>query len=273
MWIKIFSTYGSGRGISLTLATINDSSFTMANLTESVFSEFYQMTVSKTLGISASLITIVFVPMMIYCIYWYGKNCSKRERTLINNLAFSSSLCGVAYSVLQSPLELYITCFQPVPPILSAVAIILRNSLTGHFLTLLGVISLVRYVYIFIHKCPAGAHDNFWWLFINAATLQLQLVFNIAHFLLPGRHFILFYVWTNTLPQKNDMHKVHIFLIVCFILSLSICIFVELRVKILRLKDTQTLFLRYLIFYLQFTKIFPINFSFFVATGKPLSSE
>jgi hypothetical protein len=196
-----------------------------------IFSEFYKLTPEKCFGILASLLNILTIPVY-YSFYWYNINCSNKERSLINHLALCSVLCTVPYNLLFSPAEIIIALFQPLDPWLCGFYIVGRNIISCHFMCLLGSISIVKYVYIFIYKNPVGAYDDFWCFFINSAILLWQVTFQTSMYIKDSKRPYLYYICTNSLPSDIPQNSSFNYpLNGSFLLTILVYICVEFKVK------------------------------------------
>lgn len=198
------------------------------------------MTTPKSFGILASILSFFTTPLF-YSFFWYSKNCSNKESSLINHLGLSMSLCGVATSIYVSILEVYLAVSQPAHPFLCGLSVISRNVIASHFMCIFGTIYVVKYVYIFIYKNPVGGHDGFWCCFINMAIFQLQVVFHTAFFLCDFKLPYNFYICSNTLPLPTAKRFLNLPLNGSFIVSVASYIFVEFKVKLLKRKEKKVL--------------------------------
>jgi len=211
-----------------------------SHLDNSTFSVFYKMTPEKYLGIFPSILSILTSPMY-YSVYWYNRNCSNKDQSLLHHLAMSSCLCGLAYNVFQSPLELFTTCFQPLNETICAWSAISRNIISCHFLCLLGTMYIVKYVYIFIYKNPVGANNEFWCFFINIAILLWQFVFQYADFVTLPKKFYGFYISSNTLPESGAQSRFKFPVQGSFLMCAISYIVVELRIQHLKRQEKKLL--------------------------------
>jgi len=214
-----------------------------AHLDNSTFAIHYKMTPEKYLGIFPSILNILTSPMY-YSVYWYYRNCSNKEQSLLHYLAMSSCLCGLAYNVFQSPLDLLISCFQPLNETICSWCIISRNIIAGHFLCVLGTLYIVKYVYIFIYKIPVGAYNEFWCFFINIAILLWQFVFQFADFITMPKKYMTFCICANSLPEHWGQSGLKLPLQGSFLMSAISYTVVELRIQHFKRQEKKQLFRR-----------------------------
>ncbi len=213
------------------------------DLANSTFSEFYELSPEKYIGILGSVLNILTTPVY-YSVYWYMRNCSNKERSLIHYLELSSCLCGVVYNVFQSTMDIFNAFFEPTYYLTCTWSIICRNVIAGHFLCLLGAKSIVKYVYIFIYKNPVGSYDEFWCFFINAAFFQMELIFEIVDFITLKQKFCGYYVCTNTLPTEGPNNRAYRALHGPFLICTLIYLAVEVRVKHYKRQEKKLMLLR-----------------------------
>jgi hypothetical protein len=75
-----------------------------------------------------------------------------------------SSSCWVivAYNVAVQAPEVLITLTGPAHESLCSILMLAKNALAMHFTLLLMAMSVVKYLYVFVLKSPAGIRDDFW---------------------------------------------------------------------------------------------------------------
>ena len=110
----------------------------------------------KTVFFILSIISgIVLIPFA-YSIIWYEKFGSDKKRTLINKLV--ASLCWNEIAFFSTVQILYVVRFYfgPLPPFLCFWMFVIRKTIIINGIFTLNVMALVRYIFIFWLKNPAG---------------------------------------------------------------------------------------------------------------------
>jgi len=207
------------------------------DLENSTFSEFYKSTPEKYLGLAGSVLNILTTPSYL-CGYWYIRNCSNKEVSLIHYLTVSICMCGIAFNIIVTSMDIFVTYFQPLNPILCAWGIVWRNIIWSHCVCLLGLIYVVKYIYIFIFKNPVGTYDVFWCIFINGAIFQSQL----ADFVTMEKKFLTYYICSNSLPGIDDKERLSYPVMGSMMMSLTAFTLVQLRVNVYK-KQEEEIFL------------------------------
>ena len=110
----------------------------------------------KTVFFILSIISgIVLIPFA-YSIIWYEKFGSDKKRTLINKLV--ASLCWNEIAFFSTVQILYVVRFYfgPLPPFLCFWMFVIRKTIIINGIFTLNAMALVRYIFIFWLKNPAG---------------------------------------------------------------------------------------------------------------------
>ena len=110
----------------------------------------------KTVFFILSIISgIVLIPFA-YSIIWYEKFGSDKKRTLINKLV--ASLCWNEIAFFSTMQILYVVRFYfgPLPPFLCFWMFVIRKTIIINGIFTLNSMSLVRFIFIFWLKNPAG---------------------------------------------------------------------------------------------------------------------
>ena len=110
----------------------------------------------KTVFFILSIISgIVLIPFA-YSIIWYEKFGSDKKRTLINKLV--ASLCWNEIAFFSTVQILYVVRFYfgPLPPFLCFWMFVIRKTIIINGIFTLNSMSLVRFIFIFWLKNPAG---------------------------------------------------------------------------------------------------------------------
>ena len=110
----------------------------------------------KTVFFILSIISgIVLIPFA-YSIIWYEKFGSDKKRTVINKLV--ASLCWNEIAFFSTVQILYVVRFYfgPLPPFLCFWMFVIRKTIIINGIFTLNSMSLVRFIFIFWLKNPAG---------------------------------------------------------------------------------------------------------------------
>lgn len=185
----------------------------------------------KTFSIVFSSITLIILPPFLLGIVWFEKYGSDHKRTLINMLV--SSICWTALQcgVIVQTTDIIRHTFGPLPRWICLLQAIVRSSTTSDFLLFYDAIIIVRFVYIFVLKNPAGFSDSFWCLFINICVKSFSVFFQTIWHLTASRQPIGFYVCTGFDPSSDDRNPIKVYGVV-EIFSLVVHLFVFCRIQV-----------------------------------------
>ena len=204
---------------------------------ESLYTGLYELSLFKIIAIISSIANIVFLTPLFYSIIWYEKYGSGIHRTLINQLVSSCCWVAICYNTFVQIPEVIFSFVDAAPEIVCQLAMTVHGVLVIRYNLLLLSISVVKYVYIFIMKSPAGLNDNFWHHFININITFLASLSQIAFLILPGKFPFTYYVCTGTDPRQINGNKHNVLFVLSIIANLIVYIFVFVKIKMFKLKD------------------------------------
>ena len=167
---------------------------TLNSTNGNIFDSVYETRASKVIGIVISMINIGIVSPAIYFIIWYEKYEINGIRSLINQFASSGCWLLVVFNSLIQPAEVLLALrgqnFQPV----CFVHAMLKNTLAMHYSCQASLMSIIRYLYIFVFKNPSGLYDDFWCFYINLVIAFLLTMSQFIYYFLPGRNPYFYYI-------------------------------------------------------------------------------
>ena len=123
---------------------------------ENCFRSLDQESSIKTFLFIISMISCIIIVPMAYILIWYEKFGSDKKRTLINKLV--ASLCWNEIAFFSTVQILYVVRFYfgPLPPFLCFWMFVIRKTIIINGIFTLNSMSLVRFIFIFWLKNPAG---------------------------------------------------------------------------------------------------------------------
>ena len=141
------------------ISTANNVLTNYANLVEdheNSFKKLYENNTTKITIICVSVLFSIIVVTLSYGIIWYEKFGSDKKRTLINKLV--ASLCWNEIAFFSTVQILYVVRFYfgPLPPFLCFWMFVIRKTIIINGIFTLNSMSLVRFIFIFWLKKPAG---------------------------------------------------------------------------------------------------------------------
>ena len=123
---------------------------------ENCFRSLDQESSIKTFLFIISMISCIIIVPMAYILIWYERFGSDKKRTLINKLV--ASLCWNKIAYFSTVHILYVVRFYfgPLPPFLCFWMFVIRKTIIINGIFTLNAMALVRYIFIFWLKNPAG---------------------------------------------------------------------------------------------------------------------
>ena len=169
---------------------------------KNMFENFYALNWSMKLGFLSTSFNLLFFTPLFFAIAWYEKYGTNQNRTILNQLV--SSLCWV--SIIQNctilPLEIILNLFGPFTLEYCTVFQVYINGLLINTLCLIAFITIVKYVYIFILKNPAGIHSEIWCLLINIFSAGFSFLAQSVYMILPGRQPTIVHICAGIDPNS-----------------------------------------------------------------------
>ena len=96
----------------------------------------------------------------------------------------------------------------------------------------MSAISIVKYIYVFIRKYPAGQHDDFWCFFVNLVIVILSGLSQMTFQFLPGRNPYIFYVCSGKMSDPSKQAKLNYPLHFTFCITAVIYCVVIVKIKL-----------------------------------------
>ena len=200
------------------------------------FAEFYELNPSKVGAIAASCIFIFLVSPVSFLVIWYEKFGSAHNRTLINQFVTSTCWCCVAYNVLGQIPELLLIIFGPFDETFCFFHSVLKNTILTQLVVIITLISVVKYVYIFVIKNPSGKNDDFICFFTNLACALNGSIAQFVLFYMPGSNSHPYYFCSGRLPDPSVKKKMNYPITALAIVCPIVYVFVLIKIKLYRKK-------------------------------------
>ena len=96
----------------------------------------------------------------------------------------------------------------------------------------MSAISIVKYIYVFVQKNPAGRNDDFWCFFVNFVFAILTGLSQIIFQFLPGRNPYMFYVCSGKMSDPRKQAKLNYPLHFTFVTTILIYSIVLVKIKL-----------------------------------------
>ena len=96
----------------------------------------------------------------------------------------------------------------------------------------MSAISIVKYIYVFVQKNPAGQNDDFWCFFVNLVITILTGLSQMTFQFLPGRNPYMFYVCSGKMSDPSKQAKLNYPLHFTFFITLVIYSVVLVKIKL-----------------------------------------
>ena len=121
---------------------------------------------SKIYCLIFSICGSYFTLFMSCCIIWHKKRGSDFKQTIINRLFSICWFYVIAWLLFPQHVEILRYLFGPLNKLICHASVFSTFFLTINLIVVLDFIVVLRYVFIFVLRNPAGFQDEFWTWFI-----------------------------------------------------------------------------------------------------------
>jgi len=167
------------------------------------FSFLMENNLARNLCLAFCVLSIIFLPPIVYSFIWFDKYSSDNKRTFINMLTTSLSWLGFEYFLVVQLTEVIRFVVGPLPKFFCFSKTIIRSAYITQALLYFDSIAITRYLFIFWLKNPAVFQDDFWYLFLNIWIKAASLLFNFAWFYTAEHQIINYYICTGIDPTED----------------------------------------------------------------------
>ena len=154
-------------------------------------------------SITISTLGVIFVPILLFSIIWFGRYGSDKEITFLNMITSASCWIGIEYNCIIQTTEIIRFGIGPLPEWFCFLKTLLRNAYVTQVFLYFDTIALTRYLFIFWLKNPAAFHSDFWILFLNIWIRGASLIFNGVWSIKSEHQIIHFYVCSGIDPTED----------------------------------------------------------------------
>ena len=190
---------------------------------------------SKISSIFFSFFTSPINIFLAYGVIWYEKNGSGNGRTLVNKMISSLCFSGILYFLFGQYGDMARYLFGPIPSNICLGQVVMKNAISSQIILYISTCSVIKYIFIFWIKNPAGVDDGFWSKFLTLWISGFSFVFNFVIFFLPGRQPLFFYICANIDP-KIDQSLPKKLSGILEMLSLLLHIIIKIRILVYKTK-------------------------------------
>jgi len=217
--------------VNLKISKMENMFQTLNTTNGNIFDGVYEMRTSKVLGIIISMINIVIISPAMYYIIWYEKYEINGVRSLINQLASSGCWVTFIFNILIQTTKVMMSFRAINNESFCFVHSMLKNTLAIHYSSIASLMSIMKYLYIFVLKNPSGQYDDFWCFYINVNTGLLIILSQFIYFYLPGRNPYFYYLCCGDDPTVLGKTKINYTLYISILSLLFIYLYVLLKKK------------------------------------------
>ena len=210
------------------------------NVTENLFENIFILSWSMSLGILASVLNITIITPLSFAIVWYERHGTDNHRTLLNQLV--SSICWniIIQNMTAVPMDIFLNLHGPLGKGFCYMLGLIKYCGFIHIVLLLTFLTIIRYLYVFVVKNPAGFNNDIWCLFINLFSVLLSILSQLTFLILPGRQMVYFNICAgiNISITSVESGKRN-YVIFCLILISIFCYtFTYVKIKLLERKSS-----------------------------------
>ena len=161
---------------------------------KNIYENIYIFNWPLKIAIFSTVLNILFFTPLFFAIAWYEKYGTNQNRTLLNQLVSSICWITIVQNISDLPLGIFMNLFGPLNLEVCTVFLVYKSALILNTVILLIFITLVKYVYIFVLKNPAGINSEIWCRFTNMFSVGFSLLEQSVFLFLPGRQPAFIYV-------------------------------------------------------------------------------